>query len=153
MRSWCEASATNSRWLVDEPLEPRAHLVERAREALLLGRALDRHAGGEVAVAEPGGGGVEPPQRPRDLARDQRAGAEAEQQHEPADRDEAEDRGAGGAADGLDALGDAHGALGAAGAQDRHGGGEDLLVERVGAALCPGRVRPRRAAAISGRLA
>jgi len=87
------------------------------------------------AVAEAGGGGVEAAQRAGDLAGDQRAGAEPEQQHEAADRDEPEDRGAGGAADGLDALGDAHGALGAAGGEDRHRGGEDLLVERVGAAL------------------
>ena len=120
---------------VDEALEPRAHLVERAREALLLGRALDRHAGVEVALAEAGGGGVEAAQRAGDLAGDQRAGAEPEQQHEHADRDEAEDRGARGAADGLDALGDPHRALGPAGGEHRHGGGEDLLVERVGTAL------------------
>ena len=74
---------------VDQALEPRAHLVERAREALLLGGALDRHAGVQVALAEAGGGVVEAAQRAGDLAGDQRAGAEAEQEHEDADRDEA----------------------------------------------------------------
>ena len=45
VRSWCEASATNSRWLATQPLEPRGHVVERAREPLLLGAALDAWRG------------------------------------------------------------------------------------------------------------
>src|SRR6185436_4772103 len=39
------------------------------------------------------------------------------------------------ATDGLHALRDPHRALGAAGGEDRHGGGKDLLVERVRATL------------------
>ena len=135
---------------VHEALEPRAHLVERAREALLLGGALDRHAGVQIALAEAGGGVVEAAQRAGDLAGDQRAGAEAEQQHEDADRDETEDRGAGGAADGLDALGDAHGALGRPAART------GTAVARISSSSVSERRwawkrRPRRAAAISGR--
>ena len=75
--------------------------------------------------------------RPGDLARDQRAGAEAEHEHEQADRDQAERRPSGGAVDGAGVLGDPDGAdrLAHAGAQDGHRGGEDRLAQGLAVAL------------------
>ena len=70
----------------------------------------------EVALRDAAGGLVEPAHRPGDLAGDQGAGAEPEHEHEQADRDQAERRAPRGAADGVDALGDAHRPAGCVGA-------------------------------------
>ena len=137
VRSWCEASATNSPLAGDEPLEPRGHVVERAGQAALLGAALHGRAGREVTLGHPAGGLVEPPDRPGHLPGDQGPGGEPEHEHEQADRDQAARGAPRGAADRVDALGHPHGAdrVGSARAPHRHRGGEDRLVERLAAAL------------------
>ena len=66
--------------------EPLGHLVERARELLLLGAALDPRAHAQVAARDALGRLVEAQDRPRDLPRDDRAGEQAERQDERADQ-------------------------------------------------------------------
>ena len=137
----------------DEPLQPRRHVVEGAREAALLGAALDAGADAQVALRHLRRGVVEPPQRAGDLARDQHAGGEAEHEHEHADRRQAERRAPGRARDVVDALGDAHGAdaLARGPRSARRWRGSPGPACRCGAG--PGRVAARSAAAISGPVA
>ncbi len=112
-----------------QPLHPLCHLVEGAGQRALLGAALDRDAGVEVAAGDLTGGAVEAADRAGDLLRDQRAGNDAKRQHHGGDRGDVEDRGAHGAVDGVDALGDPDRAAGAAVLEHRHRGGEDFGAE------------------------
>ena len=127
-----------------EALEPRRHAVERRGEAALLRAALDLGAHGQVALGHPRRGVVQAPQRAGDLARDHEPRREAEPEHEQPDRGQPERRAVRRARDGVDALGHAHDADARAALHHRHGGGEDLLVERVAAAAVLDRAAAQR---------
>ena len=129
---------------VDHPLHARRHLVERARDLLLLQRPLDRHAHRQVALARPPRGERQPPQRPRHRGRQEPARRQPEREHDQADEHEPDRRRAHRAPDGVDALRHAHRAVGLAVAHDRDRGGEDALVERL--AVARDLRRDRRAA-------
>ncbi len=152
VRSWCEASATKSRWLASSRRDALGHLVERARERALLGAALDRRARGRGRRRRRG-------RRPRRAAcsgratwrGDHRAGGRPSSSTTPPISTRPSDGAAHRAVHRGDALGDAHRAADVARVrQDRHGGGEDVVFERVAAARdlqrrCP--PAPRRSPA------
>ena len=68
--------------------EAVGHGVERTRDFLLLGRALHRSAGLEIASADAPGGRRELPERARERAGDEPGDGQAEDQRESADADE-----------------------------------------------------------------
>ena len=115
--------------------EPLGHDVERAGERPLLAAALDPRAGVEVAGRDPVGGGAELLDRARDPTREQERGEQRHEQHAETDGDDPHGGAPDGVVDGVDALRQAHRAHDAPGDEHRPGGGEDVLVERVGAAL------------------
>ena len=140
VRSWCEASATNSRWLSTQPLEPRGHLVERARERAAARRS-PRPARGRAGRPRRRGAAASSSRRsgPAIWRAISAPAPRPSSSTSAADRDEAEDRRARGAADGLDALGDAHRAL-AAGRAASTGTAVARIscVERVASGAGPG---------------
>ena len=127
-----------------EPLEPRGHVVERRGERALLGAALDGRARREVALGDALRGAVEPPHRPRDLARHDRAGEQPEAEHEQPDQRQADPGAAHRAVDGVDALRDAHRADRAGAGEDRRRRHQQRLPERLRAALLAGRAAVER---------
>ena len=134
-RAACAAGARRRR---RTPAGRRA--ASRSRSVISLNvRASDRcsvlpstdRARAEVAAGDALGGLVEPPDRPGDAARDDRAGDEPEAEHERPDEAEREPGAADRAVDGRDALRDAHRAGGRLQpGLDRDGGREDVLAER-----------------------
>ena len=128
-----------------QPPDPLGHLVEGARQRALLGAALDRDRGVEVAAGDAARRPVEAADRPRDLLGDQGAGDQPQQQDDAGQRGQVEDRGPHRAVDGGDALGDPHRARRPAVLEHRHRGGEDLGAERLAVAgdlLAAGRAAP-----------
>ena len=154
----CAAGATRRRrtraGASSSALEPRGHLVERARERALLGAALDlrarvdrspsatrraaRRAAAAAARPTRRSARRRPARAQHDHA-DQRPGRASPRRTARVDR--------------VDALGHAHRAVGASVAHDRHGRGEDVLRRASRCARCSCASRPRSAAAISGRCA
>ncbi len=63
VRSWWEASATNSRWAPISRSHAVGHLVEGGAERALLGAALDHRARDEIAAGEAPGGALQAPER------------------------------------------------------------------------------------------
>ena len=108
VRSWWEASATNSRWAMSMPLHATGHLVERAASERCSELPSTGRARGEVAARDPLRGVLQTAQRQRDLARDQTAREQPEQQHSPGHERELGDRAVDRVLHGRHALGDAH---------------------------------------------
>ena len=135
VRSWCEASATKSRWALQQPRDPVGHLVERlasercsrlpstaaraARSPWATRRATasSRRSGRAICAGE------------------HRPGASPSASTISPIRSERRARRGGPLVHRRDALGDPHRADRAPVADDRHRRGEDLLAERVRDAL------------------
>ena len=103
-------------------------LNERASDTLLLA-PLDGSDDRQVASLDLPRGVLEPADRPGRLTRYQAPRNGAEQQHDATQQGEAEDGGVRGVRDGRVALRDPHGPDRATRAQDRDGGGEEVLVQ------------------------
>ena len=152
VRSWCEASATKSRWPATRRSSRAVMPLNVVREACAARRC-----------PRPSRARVRSPSATRAAASSSRRSGPAiwraittpaarpSPSTSSADRGQAERRAVGRARDRLDALGHPHGADARAPLDHRHGGGEDLLVERVAAAAVLDRLAARSACAISGR--
>ena len=119
---------------VERAHEPVGHVVEGVGHLDLLGRAGRRGARAQVAGGDLPRRARQAAQRTRQRAGDRPREAQAERQHGGAEGEQRDDVAADLVVDGLDALGEAHGAGRAAGVDDRHGRVEQVGVERVAVA-------------------
>ena len=117
-----------------QSLDPLGHLVEGAGQRTLLGGPFDRDGDVEVTARDVACRPIEASDRSGDLLGDQGGGNQGQEQHHPRQRRKVEERGSDGAAHGRDALGHPDGAVWPAVLEHRHGGGKDVLTERLAVA-------------------